>query len=328
LNATVEKIDSALEVERFRAVPSVAFSVLDSLGTNLYHLRENDPEPVLLCGQRQSLTSKQLAEIRDRGHMTLLVRKQDFFALSGKLLGFLDQVLEDASISVEERFALLQVAYAEKIEKNFRKPFLEQYIEIAQEVGVKISALLQDDHVSTQSLFDFAHHNSLHYSHITNATAYAVVLALAMEMADPDELDRIAVGCMLHEVGKLFLPNDLQDHHCHLSPYERQELQRAPQLAYEALCDCQSVDAAQLMMIYQQSERLDGTGYPVRNVEEEIQAWAKLLAVVDTFDTSTSEAGSRAARNLQDALHSLSQGAKTHFDPEMILCWITSFQLQ
>ena len=328
MTATAEKMGSLVELEGFRSIPSVAFQSMESRGIDLYYMRENDIEPVLLSGHRQSLTPELLSEVRGRGHETLLVRKQDFPSVSKKLLGLLDQVLADTSIPLEIRFALLQIAYASKIERFFRTLFIKEYIELSQEVGSKISALFKQDEVSVQTLFRYVHHNSLHYTHVTNVTAYAVALAQAMDMASPEDLDRIAMGCMLHEVGKLYVPKELLTHQGRLSARDHQELDRIPQLAYEALCDYQSIDFAQLMMVYQQSERLDGTGYPVRNVDEEIHPWAKLLAVVDSFDASTNEKEFRPALSLKATLLSLTNGAKTHFDPEMILCWITGFQSQ
>lgn len=301
---------------------------MESLGFDLYYLRETDIDPVLLSGERQTLTPEQLADISARGQETLLVRKQDFSHVSKKLLGLLDGVLADTSIPLEIRFALLQIAYADQIERLFRKLFIEEYIALAREVGKKISALIQEDEITIRTLFRYAHHNSSHYTHVTNVTAYAVFLARALNMASPDELDRIAVGCMLHEVGKLYVPSELLTQKGRLSAHDHQELDRVPILAYEALCEYENIDVGQLMMAYQQSERLDGTGYPVRVMGDEIHPWANLLAVVDVFDALTNEREFRPALSLKDALLHMADGAKSHFEPEMILCWITGFQPQ
>lgn len=314
--------------ERFYSIPLVAFRFLGTLRIKLFDLREDDTDPVLLCGEQKPLTPDQFDELGVRGCETLLVQRKDFSLVSQKLLSFLDEVLADTSIPAEVRFALLQIAYADEIERSFRRSCIGKYIELSQAIGYKVSAQIRQSEMDVPTLFHSVHHNSSIYTHVTNVTAYAVVLAKALKIASPDELDRIAVGCMLHEVGKLYVPKELLSKTGRLSAHDHEELDRIPQLAYESLCDHESLDRNQLMMIYQQSERLDGTGYPVRNVSDEIHTWAKLLAVVDAFDASTNEREFRPALDLDDALLCLTNGAKKQFDPEIILCWITGFQPQ
>ncbi len=328
MSLTAVRASVAQALENYRPIPLVAFRIVDSLGINLYCLRENDEKPRLLCGERHTQTKEQLAEICDCEYETLLVSRQDFLHLSKKLASCLDRALADETIPLEERFSLLQIAYAAELEHLFRQAYLEKYYVLAQEVGKKISSLLQQGEVSVEKLFSLLHHNSCHYAHVTNVAGYAVVLARALEIASPEELDRIAEACLLCEVGNLYLPEGLLSQKGRLSPHEREELNRAPLLAYEVLCEKEGIDFSQLMMIYQRRERVDGTGYPVRILGEEIHPWAKLLSVVDAFDAVTSDRDYRPAAPLQEGLMYLTQNANTHFEPEMVLCWISAFQLQ
>lgn len=77
-------------------------------------------------------------------------------------------------------------------------------------------------------------------------------------------------------------------------------------------------------MIYSHHERMDGKGYPVGLVDEEIHPWARLLAVVDVFDAITSARPYRKPMSLKQSLKFLEKNSGTHFDPEMVQCWIAA----
>lgn len=326
MNATIEKNVTAHGLEAYRPIPWAALRLIDAAGISVFCLREHNSKPELLCNLRQALDEKQLAEIESHDYVSLLVLKQDFPLVSQKLYGIVDSILADTALSLEIRFALLQIAYAEQLDRFFCKARMAQYVTLAQEVGKKISALLQQGEISILKLHFHAHHNASNYTHVTNVAAYAVILAQALQPSTPEELDRIAIGCMLHEVGKLLLPQSLLTQKGRLSARDRQELESIPQLAYEALCEFEELDFGQLMMAYQQHERVDGTGYPVRYLAEDIHPWAKLLAVTDVFDAMTNDREYRSAMNLRDVLVHLADHSKTHFAPEVVLCMITNFQ--
>ena len=326
--ATKEKSESTLEHKSFRSVPLVAFRYVNSGSAKLYCLRENDTQPVLLHAGKKALTKEEVVELKKRGHAELYVIKQEFPYIAKKMLEVIDQLIAQSAISVEIRFALLQIAYSGEIERVFHKAYLQQFIGLTQELSAKIATLLQQDEVSTRELFRSVHQSETPYAHLTNTAAYAVVLAMKLEAYDPEDYEAIAMGCLLHEVGKLFVPKNLLQQTGRLSIHDRQELEKIPQIAYESLCEFDEIKFGQLMMAYQQHERIDGTGYPVRTLGEDIHPWAKLLSVVDVFDSVTSSREYRSALSLREALLKLADGAKTQFEPEMVLCWITSFQLQ
>ena len=312
--------------ESFQSIPLAAFEIIDSQGIDLFSIQESGDKPALLCSAKLSLTEEKISELRLRGCQSLLVQAQCFMQVSKKLHGSIDSFLHNSDLQVELRYALLQIAYADEITRLFKKSKIDEFVILAQEIGTKISSLFQTGDVSAIEVFENAQHSSSPYSHVTNVAAYAVLLALSLEKTNNEEIDQIAVGCILHEVGKLYLPEGLIKKKGRLSTHDRHELERVPQLAYEALCEYQNITFGQLMMAYQQYERTDGTGYPVRTLPEDIHPWAKLLSVVDVFDTITCERDYCPAQSRPKALLHLADGAKTQFDPEIVLCLITNFQ--
>ena len=80
------------------------------------------------------------------------------------------------------------------------------------------------------------------------------------------------------------------------------------------------------MMVYQQHERFDGSGYPVGIENDEIHPWVRIMAVADVFDTMVSRKTYRRENRAADALLYLADNASRHFDPKAVLCWMTIFQ--
>ena len=84
----------------------------------------------------------------------------------------------------------------------------------------------------------------------------------------------------------------------------------------------------ELMLVYQNHVRFDGTGYPVGLRGEEIHPWARMLAIVDVFDAMTGARPYRRPASAREALEYIGRGAGSHFDPEMVQCWNSVMNLR
>ena len=80
------------------------------------------------------------------------------------------------------------------------------------------------------------------------------------------------------------------------------------------------------MMVYGHHERLDGRGYPVGIVGDEIDPWAKICAVADVFDALTCDRPYHTAISVAAACEFLEGRAGTSFDQEIVQCLTTMMQ--
>jgi HD-GYP domain-containing protein (c-di-GMP phosphodiesterase class II) len=150
------------------------------------------------------------------------------------------------------------------------------------------------------------------------------MLAERLGIKDQNELRKIASAAVLHDLGKRFIPAAILTKAGGLTYEEREIIETHPQRGYEELCENSELDFGQLMMVYQHHERVDGTGYPVRVLQNEIHPWARMLAVVDVFDTMTAKRPSRRPATPEYVLDYQRQQAGTHFDREVVECWISA----
>ena len=141
--------------------------------------------------------------------------------------------------------------------------------------------------VLPSELFRLARHDFTAFTHVTNVAGYCVILAQHLGINTQEELRKIATAAMLHDIGKRNVPARILTKTGELTADERCTLESHTTRGYIELCQNRDFDFGQLMMVYQHHENVDGTGYPVRVLKDEIHPWARMLAVVDVFDSMT-----------------------------------------
>ena len=143
-------------------------------------------------------------------------------------------------------------------------------------------------------------------------------LLLARELGARDTRDpQMAYGFLLHDVGKLAVPDSVLRHPGALSDEARAVMRRHPDEGVRILKEIPFLDRA-LDVVRHHHERWDGTGYPEGLAGEEIPLWARIFAVVDALDAMTADRPYRAAMSYEDALAEIRRHAGTQFDPNVV----------
>jgi HD-GYP domain-containing protein (c-di-GMP phosphodiesterase class II) len=210
---------------------------------------------------------------------------------------------------------------AVEIERTARLIDCGPYLELSGKVARDLTSLLSASNVLPRDLYRLARHDFNTFTHVTNVASYCVILAERLGITDRGELEQVATGAMLHDIGKRFVPLNILNKPARLNPIERDVIETHPQRGYEELRGRDGLSPAQLMMVYQHHERMDGSGYPVGVTGGEIHPWAKMLAVVDVFDAMTGTRPYRRPAKARDALDFIGRNAETQFDREVVECW-------
>ncbi|WP_110113778.1 HD-GYP domain-containing protein [Bacillus sp. CGMCC 1.16541] len=155
------------------------------------------------------------------------------------------------------------------------------------------------------------------FSHSVNVTLYALALGIELGMSQK-ELEKLGVGGMLHDVGKMFIPNEILNKPGKLTNEEFSIIKKHTTYGFELLREIPSVSIISAYCARQHHERLDGTGYPYGLKEDQIHYFSKVLAIADVYDAVTSHRIYRKAMLPHEALEILYAGAGTHFDREMV----------
>ena len=152
--------------------------------------------------------------------------------------------------------------------------------------------------------------------HTQRVAAAAVKLGRRMGLGD-DELLRIRRGAVLHDIGKMAIPDSILLKSGPLTAEEWDEVRRHPRYAHELLSPIPYL-ADSLDIPRYHHERWDGTGYPYGLKGKAIPLPARLFAVIDVFDALTSPRPYRAGWDLKLARDYLRQEAGQKFDPEIV----------
>ncbi len=158
-----------------------------------------------------------------------------------------------------------------------------------------------------------------HTERVTEAT---LKLAGRFHLTD-ERLMHIRRGALLHDIGKMGVPDGILLKPDKLSEEEWKIMRQHPQFAYDMLAPIHYLKAA-MDIPYCHHEKWDGTGYPRGLQGEQIPLEARIFAIVDVWDALTSDRPYRKAWTHEKALEYIKAQAGKHFDPEVVRIFLES----
>lgn len=306
-------------------MPLAIFSVPGVGQVDVMGYLPGSSDPVLLWDRKFAFAMEDIAKVCERGCAAAYLSRADALQVASQLRDEWASIVRGGSYSPCERFALLQIASVPDLDASFRRMNCARYLELAQQAGRDMAKVLSTGNVTARQLFDANQRGPSPGLRATNLAGYATVLARLLGVSELHELQEIAVGAMVHDIGARLLPPDYLNNIARLTARDRGAVENHARQGYEELRVHQGFNHGQLMMAYQHHEWVDGSGYPVAILGDEIHPWAKLLAIVDAFDAITS--GQRKMLDLDQAILQLGLVAGTQLDSEITACWSSSLRL-
>jgi HD-GYP domain-containing protein (c-di-GMP phosphodiesterase class II) len=156
--------------------------------------------------------------------------------------------------------------------------------------------------------------------HTRRVVQLAEDLGRVMGLSEP-ELAHLRRGALLHDIGKVGIPDSILHKTGPLDAAEWAVMRRHPAYAHDLLSPIPYLRPA-LDIPYCHHERWDGTGYPRGLAGEQIPLAARIFAVVDSWDALTSDRPYRPAWSRADTIGYLRQHAGAHFDPQVVAAFL------
>ncbi len=157
--------------------------------------------------------------------------------------------------------------------------------------------------------------------HSFRVRAYSLRIGRALGMSEK-ELSILAQGALLHDIGKIGVPDDILLKEGPLTDDQWASMCKHPDIGRRIL---QSVpflaEADEIVQAHH--EKYDGSGYPRRLAGEEIPLGARVFAVADMFDALTSERPYRQALQFEEAKRKIETLSGTQFDPEVVAAFVS-----
>ena len=152
--------------------------------------------------------------------------------------------------------------------------------------------------------------------HSEKVTQFTIAIAEKMGLSN-DEIENLRVAGLLHDIGKIGIPDSVLNKPARLTSAERIMVDSHPVISAEIVGKIEAL-AHLVPIIRHHHEWYDGKGYPDRLKGKKIPLEARILAVADGFEAMTSERPYRRALTEEEALAELEKGAGTQWDPQVV----------
>jgi HD-GYP domain-containing protein (c-di-GMP phosphodiesterase class II) len=148
--------------------------------------------------------------------------------------------------------------------------------------------------------------------HSARVAALAVELGVRLKLS-PEDLRHLAQGSLLHDIGKIGIPDHILNKPGRLDPDERAWIEQHPIIGSDLVRSAPSLRDA-VDVVHHHHERVDGAGYPDRLAGDAIPLHARIAAVADVWDALTTDRAYRPGWPEADALAHIVAGRGTHLD--------------
>jgi len=163
---------------------------------------------------------------------------------------------------------------------------------------------------------DIRTQDELVYAHSINVCTIPIALANKLSLP-PAKVKSIAMGAMLHDIGKALIPKDLLNKK-DPTPAEQAEIKKHPLLGYQAIKDISEVSATSKITVLMHHEQVNGGGYPMGLNGDYIHYSARIVSICDAYDQAINDERYKNVYQTTDAVEYLVGGSGHIFDKSLV----------
>ena len=171
------------------------------------------------------------------------------------------------------------------------------------------------------NLVDIKSMDNYTYEHCVNVIILSIIIGVELKL-DRKRLYDLAIGAMLHDVGKVFIPKDVLQKPGSLTSEEYDIIKTHSVKGYDYLKDDVCVSIVSRIVALQHHEKIDGSGYPDGVKGDKIHEFARIVAIADVYDALTSDRPYRRAMSPNEAIEYLMGGADRYFDFNIVCSFV------
>ncbi|MFZ5443214.1 MAG: HD domain-containing phosphohydrolase [Myxococcota bacterium] len=213
----------------------------------------------------------------------------------------------------KRRVELARKRYQKKLERKVRDRTTELRNALRD-----VSTTYQNTLLALVTALDAREHETS--DHSQRVVEYTVAIATRMSIKGHD-LEEIGRGALLHDIGKIGVPDAVLLKPGKLTPEEWVEMRKHPDIGYSMIAPIPFLSIPSQIVLSHQ-ERFDGRGYPRGLTREEIHIGARIFAVADTLDAMTSDRPYRKGTTFGNAIEEIHRCAGSQFDPEVVKAFL------
>jgi HD-GYP domain-containing protein (c-di-GMP phosphodiesterase class II) len=264
------------------------------------------------------LTEKKRRELLENGVKTLYVRDDeagDYFEYVDNTVG---QVLVSDTYSPQEKSHVLYETSHALVQSTFEKPESPAVMAANQKVVTHtVTALVNEPRMLRTMVALFAYDYSL-YTHSVHVSVLGTGLLLDMNHRTPDNLRNLALGFLMHDIGKSRVAPTIVRKAGMLTPWESKQMEQHPEFGVDLMQPHAMMTPEALDIIMAHHEHLDGSGYPRHLEAAALSDAVKICSVVDIYDALTSHRVYKPALRAFDAIRLIRDKMAAQIDDEIL----------
>ncbi len=226
--------------------------------------------------------------------------------------------LTDLIRSIERALAKRRVEMAKRrYQKKLERKVRDRTSELRTALK-DIAFTYQNTLLALVSALDAREHETS--DHSQRVVEYTTAIAHKLSIKG-QELEEIGRGALLHDIGKIGVPDAVLLKPGKLTPDEWVEMRRHPDIGFNMINAIPFLTVPSTIVLSHQ-ERFDGQGYPRNLKREEIHIGARIFCVADTLDAMTSDRPYRKGTTFANAIAEIQRCAGSQFDPEVVKAFL------
>jgi HD-GYP domain-containing protein (c-di-GMP phosphodiesterase class II) len=160
--------------------------------------------------------------------------------------------------------------------------------------------------------------------HSERVARFSVAIAQGMDLPD-DEIEKIRISALLHDVGKIGIDDNILKKPSALTDEEFEVMKGHPQKGYKIMSQIPAMKEF-LPGMYMHHEMIDGRGYPQGLKGAEIPLMARIVSVADTFDAMTTDRPYQKAMSLEEAIGRIKSFVGTRYDEGVVASLVAAYE--
>ncbi|MBQ3422162.1 MAG: HD domain-containing protein [Romboutsia sp.] len=193
---------------------------------------------------------------------------------------------------------------------NNKKNLTNKYKKIEEEIRIDVFNKLEES--SIKCLYK----DKCTYEHTLRVKEYCIMIGNKVNL-NSQELDSLAIAAEFHDIGKIEIDDKVLLKKSNLNDEEYEYIKKHTELGYDLMKYL--VDKNIALVIKHHHERLNGTGYPDRLKGNEINEFAKIIAVADSYDAMVSDRPYHKGITSKEAINELEKNTSTLFEEKYVI---------
>jgi len=283
---TADSIGKLTRKPSFVAVPIKSMRTDAVLNAELY-IRIAPDHYVKYRDKESEFNGRIRSRLYDNRHTYVYVKIKDIRAFSKYLEGNLKNTLDDRSVNIHEKTALLYETTTYLMRGLLQDPSSKEDVKQSKRIVDSAAEFI----LSNPDVL--AHHLELSsvdyytYTHSVDVMTYSIMLGKRIGLKDGEEIGNLGQGALLHDIGKTYVDQAINQKNGPLTDEEFTEMKKHPGYGYDALKKTDELSKQALEIVRHHHEDLKGTGYPDGLDSDRIGIEVRIVTVADIFNALT-----------------------------------------